>query len=133
MQYRFRLTITQPSLCYRYGRGRLLKENKKMSEHTKGPWKTIMDRNTLMVQSEDEFETWVARPIVGIPAKESKANANLIAAAPEMYEAIQAALRIKDLWCLLEDVTMEHDGEAEALSIMKSKFDAAIAKSEGRE
>jgi hypothetical protein len=57
----------------------------------------------------------------------------LAVAAPDMYEALKAAMRIKDLWCLLEDVSMEHDGEAEALGIMRSKFESAIARAEGKE
>jgi hypothetical protein len=60
--------------------------------------------------------------------------ARLIAAAPDMFEAIQCALNLKDLWSAQQSgtVSADHSGEMEALQAMQDKLEAAIAKATGQ-
>lgn len=71
-----------------------------MSKHTPGPWKADLENYPIMVRSESE--TW---PLVDELGDEEgcagvfvantgdhKANARLIAAAPDLLEACKAAL-----------------------------------------
>lgn len=57
-------------------------------------------------------------------------NAALIAAAPDLYEALAAFERAKDLW-LPREVAEEHAGEAEALHGLRRKVLDALAKARG--
>ena len=60
---------------------------------------------------------------------ETKEDAKLIAAAPNMIEAIQAALRIKDLWLPASDNhNEESEGEYQALLKMEEMFNEAMKK-----
>ncbi len=63
-----------------------------------------------------------------ITEENQKANAKLIAAAPQMYRIIERALSISDLWTYLDDVAGEFEGEAIALQSMKREFESAIKK-----
>jgi hypothetical protein len=86
-----------------------------MSTHTPGPWRTrnVDDHMYLDADTWDAF----ARVVVVVddePDPEGEANARLIAAAPEMLEALKEA--VDDL-----------RGPAETKAL------AAIAKAEGRE
>lgn len=60
--------------------------------------------------------------------EEAEANAKLIAAAPDLLEAIQSALSISDLWTYFGAVLEEHKDEAAVLDDMKKKFEKAIEK-----
>ena len=62
---------------------------------------------------------------------EGEANAHLIAAAPELYEALSAFERVKELWLPPDTVSEEHFGEAEALHGLRNKMLNALAKARG--
>jgi hypothetical protein len=88
--------------------------------HTKGPW--IMDGLMMVVKSASEPDKSLCMVTPYHP--DAVANANLIAAAPELIEACEAALR-----CGLND---EGSGYQEALA--GKTFDiisSAIAKAKG--
>ena len=60
-------------------------------------------------------------------------NAHLIAAAPELYEALAAFERVVDLWLPADsEVDVEHYGEAEALAGLRRTMVDALAKARGQ-
>tara|TARA_B100000678_G_scaffold211521_1_gene179081 strand:- start:318 stop:647 length:330 start_codon:yes stop_codon:yes gene_type:complete len=64
---------------------------------------------------------------------EADANASLIAAAPELYEALAAFERVVDLWLPADsEVDVEHYGEAEALAGLRRTMVDALAKARGQ-
>ena len=110
-----------------------------MSEHTPGPW-VFGDGGWdgqfpyLNIYYEDNAPiiASVLSEEVGIDA--AKKNAALIVAAPEMFDAIEAALRIDSLWVPhFSKVTSESDmAELRALAKMHDRFRAAISKVVGQ-
>jgi len=54
--------------------------------------------------------------------------ARLFAAAPDLLDAAEAAMRISSLWLPAPSVLPEHDSEAIALTAMAKMLRAAIAK-----
>ena len=101
--------------------------------YTKGPWKavrTVADDFSIISMSPDVG--WgplakVLNPIEGeLSPLEVEDNANLIAAAPEMYEALKAILE--------ETENLIGNGNLEALYVSKSfaKLHKALAKVEGK-
>ena len=117
-----------------------------MGKFTKGPWRTEYSRSALFHNAVDKDRNCFAncmqehRTLYGpnhssefiadIAVKsddEGQANISLIAAAPDMLEALEAAMRIVDLW-FMEYTEDEHAGEAEALGIMRDNFEQAITK-----
>lgn len=59
------------------------------------------------------------------------ANARLMAMSTEMLEALQAAMRIVDLWLPGGDVSEEHEEETKTLSLMAMMFENVIEKAIG--
>jgi hypothetical protein len=70
-----------------------------------------------------EGEPWVTSE-----PDEPNGDAKIIALAPEMWQAIQGALRIADLWRPSEDTPEEHWEEAKALYMMLSQFEEIARK-----
>jgi hypothetical protein len=92
-----------------------------MSEHTPGPWTTYQPHGHVLVTSERRSDNLCR--LLGSPEwdwSELKANARLIAAAPELLEAAKQAL----------DALNKHEGIPSEAS---DKLASAIAKAEGRE
>ena len=97
-----------------------------MTEHTPGPWK-VHSRARGYGYVRDRSE----RPICGFGSgslsnDESAANAHLIAAAPDMLEALQAML--KDPPATLD----EPDPDGELIGKMRAIARTAIAKATGK-
>lgn len=99
--------------------------------HTPGPWSVKWDKghcNALIDQASSDEHSYVAmvfEPFEGWP---TKANARLIAAAPELLVALKALVRPMQAWHkALEQVTGEQPVVQEALQGAL----AAIAKAEG--
>lgn len=106
-----------------------------MSKHTPGPWEFLGDA--------DDFECRVRQKssvkkgpgfISEITICENignTQNARLIAAAPDLLEAIEALERIKDIW--LPDVAEDqHQEEMIVLHKARTIMLAAIAKAKGK-
>lgn len=74
-----------------------------MSQHTPGPWKAHVDDGGIWVEPPNPNEPVIcdivlrANAASTLSAVEDEANANLIAAAPEMLEALEASLAYVDI------------------------------------
>ena len=92
-----------------------------MSKHTPGPWMVDRTCGGLAIES-------AAHGNIGIVnlARASKADAALIAAAPDVLAALKDALR-----SARHDFDAGEKGEAEFRSAYSEQF-AAIAKAEGK-
>ena len=92
-----------------------------MSKHTPGPWTILSASNrTPLVKAGPTVEETVAMVIDFYKPDEAPANARLIAAAPEMLEAL------KDV-----DARLTHIGHMEANALTHGIVRAAIAKATG--
>lgn len=100
--------------------------------HTPGPWncERLIDQKGSPYATHYQAHIDIGVCMVWAPPgnAEQEANARLIAAAPEMLEALQSAMRIKDLWLPIGDVSDEHAEELKALSLMAMKFESVIKK-----
>ena len=94
----------------------------KETKHTPGPWETLPDGDTFFIRVSDKAKPIAKLTWACIRRAELKANARLIAAAPELLEALEDALA-----CLerLED----KDGAYRVTCIQQCK--QAIAKAKG--
>lgn len=94
-----------------------------MTVHTKGPWEVAEpDRNGQAIVRAEEYEVATCwHHCLGSIEKEMEANARLIAAAPELLEALRGIIEIgkRDM------SNPKYDGYFESAC-------AAIAKAEGR-
>ena len=69
-----------------------------MNSYTKGEWKLakgrrdqIMTNNGILIA---QMPSYIRGSAGHVPVKETEANANLIAAAPDMYEALKGLLSV---------------------------------------
>lgn len=117
-----------------------------MSEHTKGPWKACGDDcYEGFIRQTGEGKLWIAS-VVHIPPKTggqeaTEANARLIAAAPELLEALKRmiegqvsehphAVHPSKRFCYRCGVNSTVDVHAENCPVLIAEI--AIAKAEGR-
>lgn len=109
-----------------------------MSKHTPGPWEVdgphLTDRRIAILGAEkdDGWQVVIATmrtPDSRMPEEEQRANASLIAAAPELLESLKNALRELDkVWPGLGNQTGEAWWSA---SDTRTKLVRIIAKAEG--
>lgn len=72
------------------------------TKHTTGPWMLTMANTITAWNDNKEIATvWSNPSRLHVPAEEAKANAKLIAAAPELLEALIATTDAFD--CLIQD------------------------------
>ncbi len=101
------------------------------SKHTPGPWvlgalrREFRQINAVSCEQPWEEFASVAVKLDGIPSKEGEANARLIAAAPDLLEALTLCLRFAETEANQEDACYDAKPAVE-------KARAAIAKAEGR-
>lgn len=98
------------------------------SKHTPGPWKDWSDSTRLVVaqRSPDSgAHGVVATMAAGFGVEQKEANARLIAAAPELLDALKSALAFLD-FC---DFTDPEWGDSEGYEVAE-KARAVIAKVE---
>lgn len=103
------------------------------TKFTPGPW-VLEDNPTVNGQQVAAFEKSGDmagnRCLQVIVRSNNAADASLIAAAPELFEALAAFERVRELW-LPTEVADEHAGEAEALHAIRWKMLAALSKARG--
>ena len=99
----------------------------KPAQFTQGPWvvkSTDEDINTKTIIDSDEF--WIAKVLnfnrASDDIRESQANANLIAAAPAMYEALKQAI---------DELADYEAARNDPKSITRYRCEAALAQAEG--
>jgi hypothetical protein len=99
------------------------------AKHTPGPW-TIYERAERDCGTRKEMLFHIGNDTVQHTVCECDCteNASVIAAAPELLAACEAALRIEELWMPFE---WDDPDEAAAVSLMRDLFVAAIAKAKG--
>lgn len=105
-----------------------------MSKHSPGPWTRCGQKDdpcgSAIIRAANGFEVANSRSFL---IEEYEANANLIAAAPDLLAACQGAMRIVSLWNGREvPEDHEHAEEMKALYLMQEAFIEAIAKAEGK-
>jgi hypothetical protein len=110
-----------------------------MSKHTPGPWtikrdETADERGLWIIEYRDliseekyGFKPWMGTIAkVGGPYDKGEANVSLIAAAPELLEALKEALPY------IEDSDADSIFGKMNIHKIKQKIEVAIAKAEGR-
>ena len=99
----------------------------KTAQFTPGPWKAVPDRSrnmyTWYVEGAKGVVPAIARLSLIDACEEIEGNANLIAAAPVMYEALKAAYRLLREWTPCGE---DNQGEVEGL------IETALAQAEGK-
>jgi hypothetical protein len=83
-----------------------------MSEFTPGPWE-VHPLHKLAVR-HPKYECWIPQ---------NEADANLIAAAPELYEACEQAL--------VNDIAAEGENASNMFPALRKKLEAALKKARG--
>lgn len=103
-----------------------------MSGHTPGPWYHWDSGDLLGVgkNHSDEADILNAVSQSNRPRSEDLANMLLIAAAPDLLEALEAFDRIKDIW-LPGEAEEQHAEEMYALHMARNNMLAAIARAKG--
>ena len=101
----------------------LLIQDQTTASHTPGPWEA---NGTTVVASKESFRAlFDCKPLrMTLSADECAANAHLIAAAPDLLEALEAlsGLRVKG-HALIDRLQFSEEGRA-----LSAKINAAIAK-----
>lgn len=93
-----------------------------MSKHTKGPWEAKRSCSNFIIVGPENEGIGSTGHWLPDEHKEMKANAHLIAAAPDMYEALKELIEV---W--------EDGGCVDALKDVYFMSVSAKAKAEGRE
>jgi hypothetical protein len=103
-------------------------------KHTPGPWKVVANgphwNNEAITNYEIQYGD-IGECIVDHVYEE--ADTHLIAAAPDMLEALELSLWLKDLWMMPEDIEECHLGEAQAMSQLYTAIVNAVAKAKGEQ
>jgi hypothetical protein len=102
-----------------------------MSKHTPGPWSSYESKykNLLIVRDAGDHEVYVATVEQGAADEECEANANLIAAAPELLEALEELVRCN---CIESGPTFGNIVTGKMRIDAGNKAKAAIAKAVGK-
>lgn len=105
-----------------------------MSAHTPGPWRyETDDPGTFQVATVERFGVysrhleWGGTVAGGSAAGEPEADARLIAAAPELYDAAENALNVIIACCKPDDGV----DDAKAITYARTMLRAALAKANG--
>ena len=101
--------------------------------YTQGPWEVIEDNKQLEIYGGDEPVCMVYKTgIKGLSEERREANARLIAASPEMRNALSLAIRtIHD--CLRHHITPDNGAYETLERLVDEDLKPALQKTEERE
>ena len=99
-----------------------------MTQHSPGPWECVGFENLVVNDEEGNTITCAPGGRYGATLGELRANARLIAAAPEMLEALKDML---ETYAWKHEETAQNEGEHMLISAVR-KARQTIAKAEGR-
>jgi len=100
-------------------------------KHTPGEWeitRVIIDK----VNGGAVFEIKGDSNIIWVADVRDKANAQLIAAAPDLLEVCKTMLAVSDLWEVPEPVDECYEGKYQSLQNLKNMIKEALSKVEAR-
>ena len=101
----------------------------KTNDHTPGPWVTNYMERELWVGSQPNQELIAVMERCGYP-HEVQANASLIAAAPELLEALEAVAREAGIQATVAS-NRNDNFYVKVFSDLQNSVDAAIRKAKG--
>ncbi len=102
------------------------------NEHTPGPWKYTPTNTELVSHIIRSTDGWAVATVTPKDGDETAQNAQLIAAAPDMLEALEGAL--DTMGFLLAEVKAQGDIPQDDEDLARDRYDqvlAAIAKAKG--
>lgn len=104
-----------------------------LQEMLRGPWVVECDDGDceVVLASDNLGDGW--KTVIATIGQEQLEIAHLIAAAPRLLAACEAALQIKDLWLPWVEMKGEHEEEGKALATMHRMFVEAVAKAKGEQ
>lgn len=116
---------------------------KNAPKYTPGPWKSVVLRDGARIEADGSSIAWIGPDdtrecadgrIVEVMTKRAVANANLIAAAPDLLEGAALIARLETNEETLERTGDQQSGDdaVETLSGLIHKARALVAKAEGR-
>ena len=107
-----------------------------MANHTPGPWHAVRaneDRFYIDGQGAPVL-AWVFGDLPEFRGGKMEANADLIAAAPEMYEALKRCIvALEALYPSGERIELEYEDEQRAIASLLDYCRAALAKADGKQ
>jgi hypothetical protein len=94
-------------------------------------WEKHDDLSTLFILCAEEGRTICKRDYSYTTYEQARKDFDLMAAAPDLYEALRAAMRIEVLWVPQPDATAENETELSALFDLRRDIIEALAKADG--
>jgi hypothetical protein len=103
-----------------------------MSKHTPGPWRSDLDKGEWYVV---DAEHTIVAELPGAYGEAQRANAHLIAAAPELYEALRriSLAEADGLDCARDSMVLERAINIARATIAKAKGENEDAVHRGEE
>lgn len=102
-----------------------------MSGYTKGPWEAVQYPEGWAVRtvyvSDEGYRTTTWPAVINAAGQPNEANAHLIAASPDMYEALKEVTKELSAWA---EITINGVADTRLLG-MVSRAKAALSKAEG--
>lgn len=108
------------------------------AKHTPGPWQTFRDSTCMAVLAQDRSPicnlTWATTGMLYRGTiEDSEANAALIAAAPDLLEALREADKMLDIAKRYFPRSIKNGDKFDLLNVQENVVRKAIAQAEGRE
>lgn len=109
------------------------------TKFTPGPWHVQKGFNTIFTTSDPAKQTGITIAIAKVlddqvgSQSECNANASLIAAAPDLYEALKEVLLAERLGTRPPETAMQAEEKLDRIKYAVNKAEAALAKARGEQ